>query len=85
MFRNEDNERLAKKRRTSVCKPGYENMGNNPRKNGAHRSGCDGIATKMPSRRSIRRLVLVTLSLHGKIYGYLLSSFGTTYIHMLCW
>jgi hypothetical protein len=49
MFRNEDNDRLAKKRRTSVCKSSVANLGKNPRVFGS-REGLDGIAIEMPNR-----------------------------------
>ena len=54
MFRNEDNDRLAGKGRSSVCKLSVKNLGNNPRVVGAEAGGVDGIALEMPSRRKAR-------------------------------
>ena len=67
MFRNEDNNRLAGKGRSSVCKSGVQNLGNNPRVYGAEEDGGDGISMEMPSRRKARnqrpshRMLLETL------------------------
>ena len=54
MFRNGDNDRLAEKRRSSVCKSSVRNLGNNSRVCGAEEGGGDGIAREMPSRRKAR-------------------------------
>ena len=53
MFRNEDNDRLAGKGRSSVCKSSVMNLGENPRVLGAG-GGGGVIATQMPRRRSAR-------------------------------
>jgi hypothetical protein len=49
MFRNEDNDRLARKGRSSVCKSSVMNLGNNPRVFGAE-EGNGVIASLMPRR-----------------------------------
>ena len=54
MFRNEDNDRWAGKGRSSVCKSGVKNLGNNPRVVRAEEDGRDGIALEMSSRRKAR-------------------------------
>jgi hypothetical protein len=52
--RNRNSRKLMNKRRTSVCKSGVTNLGNNPRVFGAAESLADGLSRELPSRRSPR-------------------------------
>ena len=66
LIRNSDNNRLASKGKSSVCKPGIMNMGDNPRVHGGD-GGDSCVAAVMPERRSARnylpshKVVLETL------------------------
>ena len=66
MFRNEDNDRLTGKGRSSVCMSSVMNLGNNPRVLGAEEGG-EAIASKMPrcclarNHRPSHEMVMETL------------------------
>ena len=58
MFRpNKNRLELEKKRRTSVCRSGVRNLGNNPRVFGASEGFDDGVSAEMPSHRSARNYI----------------------------
>ena len=52
MIRNDDNDRLAKRGRTSICRSSVQNLGANPRVTGV--SDTDGNA-QMPKKRKARQ------------------------------
>ena len=52
MIRNDDNDRLAERRRTSICRSSVLNLGDNPRVAGRN---DDEQAKKMPKKRKARQ------------------------------
>ncbi len=52
MIRNDDNDQLAKRGRTSICRSSVQNLGDNPRVTGVRNTG--GTA-QMPKKRKARQ------------------------------